>query len=159
MSKISLPLQTPTERITHYTLLRKVVCQMGALPPLETPTKKGVRYPSTGHIPPFLVIQPSGCIGWAKVSVGLMWYLYLSETSLSHFDSACRVTFNSPASSSCVIPNCVRRWRICFPVVIFVCSWFKIVSPLWYWFYQWYFAIASNERLHCARRYIIFWNI
>ena len=29
---------TPTERITHYTLLRKVVCQMGALPPLETPT-------------------------------------------------------------------------------------------------------------------------
>ena len=24
-------------------------------------------------------------------------------------DSACRVTFNSPASSSCVIPNCVRR--------------------------------------------------
>ena len=31
---------TPTERITHYTLLRKVVCQMGALPPLETPTKK-----------------------------------------------------------------------------------------------------------------------
>ena len=32
---------TPTERITHYTLLRKVVCQMGALPPLETPTRKG----------------------------------------------------------------------------------------------------------------------
>ena len=54
---------TPTERITHYTLLRKVVCQMGALPPLETPTKKAVRYPSTGRIPPFLVIQPSGCIG------------------------------------------------------------------------------------------------
>jgi len=24
---------TPTERITHYTLLRKVVCQMGDLPP------------------------------------------------------------------------------------------------------------------------------
>ena len=32
-----------------------------------------------------------------------------SLTSLSQFDSACRVTFNSPASSSCVIPNCVRR--------------------------------------------------
>jgi len=31
---------TPTERITHYTLLRKVVCQMGALPPLETPDNK-----------------------------------------------------------------------------------------------------------------------
>ena len=57
------PAATPTERITHYTLLRKVVCQMGALPPLVTPTKKAVRYPSTGRIPPFLVIQPSGCIG------------------------------------------------------------------------------------------------
>ncbi|EAK0255416.1 hypothetical protein VN65_09120, partial [Campylobacter coli] len=55
---------TPTERITHYTLLRKVVCQMGALPPLETPTRKGGTLPpSTGRIPPFLVIQPSGCIG------------------------------------------------------------------------------------------------
>ena len=32
-----------------------------------------------------------------------------SLTSLSQFDSACRVTFNSPASSSCVIPDCVRR--------------------------------------------------
>ena len=37
---------TPTERITHYTLLRKVVCQMGALPPLEPPTRKG------GTLPP-----------------------------------------------------------------------------------------------------------
>ena len=37
---------TPTERITHYTLLCKVVCQMGALPPLETPTRKG------GTLPP-----------------------------------------------------------------------------------------------------------
>ena len=82
-----------------------------------------------------------------------------SLTSLSQFDSACRVTSNSPASSSCVIPNCVRRWRICFPVVISVCFWFKMVPPLWCWFYQWYFAIASNERLHCARCYIIFWNI
>ena len=55
---------TPAERITHYTLLRKVVCQMGALPPLETPTRKGGTLPpSTGRIPPFLVIQPSGCIG------------------------------------------------------------------------------------------------
>ena len=37
---------TPTERITHYTLLCKVVCQMGTLPPLETPTRKG------GTLPP-----------------------------------------------------------------------------------------------------------
>ena len=39
---------TPTERITHYTLLRKVVCQMGALPPLETPTRKGGTLPLHG---------------------------------------------------------------------------------------------------------------
>ena len=42
---------TPTERITHYTLLRKVVCQRGALPPLETPTRKGDTPPLYGaHI-------------------------------------------------------------------------------------------------------------
>ena len=57
------PSATPAG-ITHYTLLRKVVCQMGALPPLwKPPQEKAVRYPSTGRIPPFLVIQPSGCIG------------------------------------------------------------------------------------------------
>ena len=39
---------TPTERITHYTLLRKVVCQMAALPPLETPTRKGGTLPLHG---------------------------------------------------------------------------------------------------------------
>ena len=53
---------TPTERITHYTLLRKVVCQMGRCPLWKPPQEKAVRYPSTGRIPPFLVIQPSGCI-------------------------------------------------------------------------------------------------
>ena len=60
------PFSTPATPagITHYTLLRKVVCQMGALPPLETPTRKGGTLPpSTGRIPPFLVIQLSGCIG------------------------------------------------------------------------------------------------
>ena len=50
---------TPTERITHYTLLRKVVCQMGALPPLETPTKKR-RYatPLRGAYRLFLLSSP-----------------------------------------------------------------------------------------------------
>ena len=39
----------------------KVVCQWGqAL--WNPPQEKAVRYPSTGRIPPFLVIQPSGCI-------------------------------------------------------------------------------------------------
>ena len=40
---------TPTERITHYTLLRKVVCQMGALPPWEPPTRKGGMLPLHGE--------------------------------------------------------------------------------------------------------------
>ena len=50
---------TPTERITHYTLLRKVVYQMGALPPLETPTKKR-RYatPPRGAYRLFLLSSP-----------------------------------------------------------------------------------------------------
>ena len=34
--------------ITHYTLLRKIVCQMGALPPLETPTRNGGMLPLHG---------------------------------------------------------------------------------------------------------------
>ena len=38
---------TPTERITHYTLLRKVVCQMGAFA-LEPPTRKGGTLPLHG---------------------------------------------------------------------------------------------------------------
>ena len=42
-----VPLSTPAG-ITHYTLLRKVVCQMGALPPLETPTRKGGTLPLHG---------------------------------------------------------------------------------------------------------------
>ena len=41
------PSATPAG-ITHYTLLRKVVCQMGALPPLETPTRKGDMLPLHG---------------------------------------------------------------------------------------------------------------
>ena len=39
---------TPTERITHYTLLRKVACRLVALPPLETPTRKGDMLPLHG---------------------------------------------------------------------------------------------------------------
>ena len=56
------PSATPAG-ITHYTLLRKVVCQMGLCPLWKPPQEKAIRYPSTGRIPPFLVIQPSGCIG------------------------------------------------------------------------------------------------
>ena len=35
----------------------------GVAPFWKPPQEKAVRYPSTGRIPPFLVIQPSGCIG------------------------------------------------------------------------------------------------
>ena len=35
----------------------------GVAPFGNPPQEKAVRYPSTGRIPPFLVIQPSGCIG------------------------------------------------------------------------------------------------
>ena len=63
INSVSYTHLTPAERITHYTLLRKVVCQMGRCPLWKPPQEKAVRYPSTGLIPPFLVIQPSGCIG------------------------------------------------------------------------------------------------
>ena len=54
---------TPTERITHYTLQAKSCAKWGLCPLWKPPQEKAVRYPSTGRIPPFLVIQPSGCIG------------------------------------------------------------------------------------------------
>ncbi len=56
------PSATPAG-ITHYTLQAKS-CANGGKPPLETPTRKGdMLPPPRGRIPPFLVIQPSGCIG------------------------------------------------------------------------------------------------
>lgn len=54
---------TPTERITHYTLQAKSCAKWGLCPLWKPLQEKAVRYPSTGRIPPFLVIQPSGCIG------------------------------------------------------------------------------------------------
>ena len=52
------PSATPAG-ITHYTLLRKVVCQMGALPPFGTPHKKR-RYatPPRGAYRLFLLFSP-----------------------------------------------------------------------------------------------------
>ena len=43
-------------------LASKVVCQWGRCPLWIPPQEKAIRYPSTGRISPFLVIQPSGCI-------------------------------------------------------------------------------------------------
>ena len=41
----------------------KSVSKWERCPLWKPPQEKAVRYPSTGRIPPFLVIQPSGCIG------------------------------------------------------------------------------------------------
>ncbi len=59
---------TPTERITHYTLQAKSCAKWGRCPLWKPPQEKAIRYPSTGRISPFLVIQPSGCIYRAKAS-------------------------------------------------------------------------------------------
>ena len=48
---------TPTERITHYTLLRKVVCQMGRCPLWIPPQQTGAM-PLAGSIAPFVVSSP-----------------------------------------------------------------------------------------------------
>ena len=48
---------TPTERITHYTLLRKVVCQGAS--PFGNPGQQNRRYAAlSGSIPPFVVSSP-----------------------------------------------------------------------------------------------------
>ena len=59
------PFSTPATPagITHYTLQAKSCAKWGLCPLWKPPQEKAVRYPSTGRIPPFLVIQPSGCIG------------------------------------------------------------------------------------------------
>ena len=56
------PSATPAG-ITHYTLQAKSCAKWERCPLWKPPHEKAVRYPSTGRIPPFLVIQPSGCIG------------------------------------------------------------------------------------------------
>ena len=48
---------TPTERITHYTLLRKVVCQMGRYPLWIPPQQTGAM-PLARSIAPFVVSSP-----------------------------------------------------------------------------------------------------
>ncbi len=66
---------TPTERITHYTLQAKSCAKWGRCPLWKPPQEKAIRYPSTGRISPFLVIQPSGYIYRAKASGVVVWYL------------------------------------------------------------------------------------
>ena len=56
------PSATPAG-ITHYTLQAKSCAKWGRCPLWKPPQEKAVRYPSTGRIPPFLFIQPFGCIG------------------------------------------------------------------------------------------------
>ena len=61
--RIPFPLSATPAGITHYTLQAKSCAKWGRCPLWNPPQEKAVRYPSTGRIPPFLVIQPSGCIG------------------------------------------------------------------------------------------------
>ena len=68
------PSATPAG-ITHYTLLRKVVCQMGALPPLETPTRKGGTLPRGGvayrlyllSSPPAVSVEQKSAWDWCGI--------------------------------------------------------------------------------------------
>ena len=41
--------------------------------------------------------------------MGLVWYLYLSDTPASHLDIDCLLTLHFDASSSCVIPFAFRN--------------------------------------------------
>ena len=38
----------------------------------------------------------------------MVWYLYLSETPVSHFETDCLVTAKHSANSSCVFPDSLR---------------------------------------------------
>ena len=66
---------TPAERITHYTLLCKVVCRMGALPPLETPTRKGGTLPPPRGVyrlfllssPPAVSVEQKSAWDWCGI--------------------------------------------------------------------------------------------
>ena len=85
---------TPTERITHYTLLRKVVCQMGALPPLETPTRKGGTLPLHGAHTAFSCYPALRLYRLSKSPRGIdVVSLTLGNSScpsICSYDSACR---------------------------------------------------------------------
>ena len=53
---------------------------------------------------------------WAKVCVGSVWYLYLSETPRSHFETALSVIFSMRAKSFCVICLSFLRSAINRPI-------------------------------------------
>ena len=88
------PSATPAG-ITHYTLLRKVVCQMGALPPLETPHKKR-RYatPLRGAYRLFLLSSPPA----------------VSVEQKSAWEWCGIFIYVNPRSPIWTPPACLRRW-------------------------------------------------
>ena len=62
--RIPFPLSATPAGITHYTLQAKSCAKWGLCPLWKPPQEKAVcSPPPRGRIPPFLVIQPSGCIG------------------------------------------------------------------------------------------------
>ena len=96
----------------------KVVCQMGALPPLETPTRKGGTLPLHGAHTAFPCYPALRLYRLSKSLRGLVWYLYLSETPVSHLDTVLAETFNVSASCACVIPFSLRSSFKKFPIFI-----------------------------------------
>ena len=131
-----MPLILPASRDSRYNTLHftsQSRVPNGALPPLEPPQEKEICYPSMGRIPPFLVIQSSDCIGWAKVSVGMVWYLYLSEPSVSHFETVCLLTPSFSATSSWVSPHFSLRG-----INYFLDSSLCLLIHLWPYYTVWY---------------------
>lgn len=121
---------TPAERITHYTLLRKVVCQMGALPPLETPTRKGGTLPLHGAHTAFSCYPALRLYRLSKSPRGIdVVSLTLGNSIVTHrhksLDGVVRVSFSkdSPylsesAKPACRLHFCWRSWQKCFCVTL-----------------------------------------
>ena len=102
----------------------KVVCQMGALPPLETPTRKGGTLPLYGAHTAFSCYPALRLYRLSKSQRGLVWYLQLRETPLSHLDTDCLEMSRRSASSSWDHPYFLRNIIIFSDRIIFILSFF-----------------------------------
>ena len=81
--------------------------------------------------------------------MGLVWYLYLSDTPCSHLEIVCRTTFNLMASSSCESPF---AFLIAF---MFSCSITgNLISFICYHYYVRNCPLpqATHSNIHCFRR-------
>src|SRR5699024_5677886 len=135
---------TPAERITHYTLLRKVVCQMGALPPLETPTRKGGTLPLHGAHTAFscypalrlyrLSKSPRG-IDVVSLTLGNSTFPLIHRRG-RHSQIVCHL-FLGKSHSSPFFTDHIFHLHICFLL-------FKLGRPSW--------SYCNRERAGCILR-------